>query len=294
MGKSFDWPLPLDCIKGFVAWCLSSKHLSAGTVKTYLSALSLAHTLKGLGENAHLRDKLISMMLTGAEKLSLTEPKPIQNARRVMTLPLLRILGHKIASSSWDKLKRQSVWTACLVAFFASARMGEILAKKESTTDTSSELTWGDLKWPDKDSVLLKIKCTKSASKKGEVLDLFAFSSHCCPIAAISKLKKLQNKMGIFGPDSAVFRIQNGKNLTPNLLNKLLKGLLQDTILEGDLISCHSFRAGLTSLLAKHQGVFTSDKIKSWGRWKSGCFERYTRLRRDQKKGIYSRLRQYL
>jgi hypothetical protein len=33
-----------------------------------------------------------------------------------------------------------------------------------------------------------------------------------------------------------------------------------------------------------------TDDIKGWGRWHSDCFNRYTRLRHDQKKAIFDKI----
>jgi hypothetical protein len=48
-----------------------------------------------------------------------------------MAFSLLLGLGDKIAKSSWDPLAKQAVWAAATTKFFASTRLGEILASEE-------------------------------------------------------------------------------------------------------------------------------------------------------------------
>jgi hypothetical protein len=55
-----------------------------------------------------------------------------------------------------------------------------------------------------------------------------------------------------------------------------------------DSISCHSFRAGIPSLLSLFPDLATSDMIKGWGRWASDCYSRYTRLQLPQRERIFA------
>jgi hypothetical protein len=90
-----------------------------------------------------------------------------------MTLPLLKILGHNLAASGWQKGNIQTVWTASTLGFFSIARMGEILSKEEKGFDPSSTLTWADIKAREDGSFLIHIKNPKSGRKGGSMLTFF-------------------------------------------------------------------------------------------------------------------------
>jgi hypothetical protein len=127
-------------------------------------------------------------MLTGAENREPYAPK----TRRAMTMDILLILGHKIAISNWSKLSKQVVWAICTVGFFSSVRMGEILAGQVDKFDKFSTLTWENVIFLDKDEVLLYIPSTKPGTR-GDFIDLFPMpGNHCCPVAALKKLKTMQ------------------------------------------------------------------------------------------------------
>ena len=140
-GKKFTWPLAGKTIRDFAIWCVSVKNLQLGTASTYLQALSMAHKLKGLGKMGGMKDELLNLILKGAER----DPSKqgfVQEmvGRRVVSLPLLKVLGHKLSESGWDSTTIQTIWAACTVAFFTSARMGELLAPSEASFDPTTTL----------------------------------------------------------------------------------------------------------------------------------------------------------
>jgi hypothetical protein len=99
-----------------------------------------------------------------------------------MTLPLLKLLGHKLASLDWPPVDTQSIWTAFCIGFFSSARMGEIIAKEDIRFDPSSTLTWADIRWHDSSSFIIHTRSPKSGRPGGEFMDVFLFSdSSVCP-----------------------------------------------------------------------------------------------------------------
>ena len=67
-----------------------------------------------------------------------------------------------------------------------------------------------------------------------------------------------------------VFIYPSGKLLTTEALNRALRILLEDVVdFNKDSITCHSFRAGLPSLISQHPDLMTSEDVKGWGRWTS-------------------------
>jgi hypothetical protein len=289
--KRFQWPLAPEVIRAFVVWCTQSKGLQQATIRGYIAAIKFVHHIKGLSCKQLDQDPVTALLLRGS--MHLTATKGIHSTtRRVVTFPLLLTIGHRIASSNWDPLSKQVVWTTATTAFFGSARLGELLACEEGAHSPSSDLTWRDVAISSESSLLIRIKQPKTGSKEGEYIDLFKFSGFgCCPVKALYALKKKQIEAGVFELDSPVFRFRSKKNLTMSRLNSVLGTLLEDMCAKGEnSVTCHSFRAGIPSCLSAFPDLANSEDIKGWGRWQSDCYERYTRMKLPQRMRIFSKI----
>lgn len=288
VGKTFTWPLGRDACAGFTTWLTQVKGLKPSTAATYLSGLVKAHELRGLPKPTGLQDGLAC--IRGASHLATTANSPSRPPRRAVTLPLLKILGHKLAAASWPIIDKQAVWACSVLAFFTSARLGELLAAKDDTFDPTATLCWADIKFRKDGSAIARARLPKSG--RTEYLDIFPFPGHgCCPMEALQLHRSLQQKAGLATTDGPVFRLMDGKNLTPQTLNRLLKSLLKDVVdYSKESISCHSFRAGVASTLARFPHLASTEDIRGWGRWDSSCYLKYTRLNLDKKKAIFKRI----
>jgi hypothetical protein len=286
--KKFAWPLDREAIIGFTTWCITERKLQPSSASSYLSALAAAHKLKGMERPASLEAGFAC--IKGATNLQAAAPPKPGPSRRVMSLPLLKVLGHRLAGAPGSAVDTQAIWAACVVAFFTSARMGELLAATEAEFDPSSTLKWGDVKFRSDGSALLLINIAKSG--RAEFLDMFPFPGHgCCPVAALARHRKIQEEAGLLSLGGPVFRLHEGKNLTLNILNKRLKVLLTGLLdPDRDAISCHSFRAGIASTLNRFPHLASSEDIKGWGRWDSQCYTKYARLNLEQKKAIFQKI----
>ena len=112
--------------------------------------------------------------------------------RRVMTLPLLKIIGHQNAKLNWTAYSKLILWGACTLAFFGSLRLGKILAPAENCFNPLETLLWSDLKFRSDGSILLHVKIDKSKNKNGSYVDIFNFDvKGCCPVKALTSLQKL-------------------------------------------------------------------------------------------------------
>jgi len=288
---SFGWPLSSQTWRAFAVWCVSVKRLQPTSARSYISSLKFVHHLKGVPCSDTTADPVVGMILRGAKNVAFAMP-PRPQTRRVVTLPLLLTIGHRISKSGWPEQKKQVVWTACTTAFFPSARLGELLASNEIFHDPTSDLLWGDVKQNSGDSFLIRLKNPKSGEVQGEFLDIFPFLGHqCCPVASLKALQAEQERVGLFSPDIPVFRFESGENLTTKKFNSMLAELLSDICSKDtNTITCHSFRAGVPTALSLHPELANSDDIKGWGRWNSDCYARYTRLRHDQKRAIFGKI----
>ena len=288
---SFPWPLTREVCRAFAAWCHHARKLQPSSIKSYLVALKFVHHLKGLPCSHLDKDPVLGLLLKGSLHLAAQDPSN-SSTRRVVTFPLLLVLGHRIAQSDWDPLSKQVIFAACTTGFFASTRMGEILASETYHFDPSSNLTWNDVTITSGGSLLLRLKQPKSGEKEGEFVDLFPFPGYnCCPVKVLRKLEELQLQNGIHDLHMPVFRFPSGAFLTTAHLNKVLATLLQSECTPGkDSISCHSFRAGIPSTVSMFPELASSDLIKGWGRWKSECYTLYTRLQLPQRANIFSKI----
>jgi len=281
------WPLSDASISEFITWAVMSKKLKSATVKSYLSAISLAHKFANL-DGSNCSGFMAATLLKGAENLEFYS-NISGISRKAMSLPLLKIIGHQIAISEWTEDSKMVVWCACVVAFFGSFRLGEILCSNEKTYNPSETLLWRDVKIRG-DSVLINIKIPKSRNPKGEFVDLFEFKdNNCCPVNTLKKLKLVKGRSAMEA--SPVFCFKNNSFLTPKNLTSTVQSLLLPVI--GDsakLISGHSFRAGIPSVLSNNPELAKDEDIKLWGRWGSPSFKKYTRLHMKKRKAIFVKL----
>jgi hypothetical protein len=279
-------PLSDEVLCDFVSWVILSRGLKTSTAKTYLSNLSTIHELRGFGR-VNCFQALTKRVLKGAENIAFYR-NVASESRRVMTLPLLKLLGHEISRSSWSKTNKQVFWSACTTAFFGSFRFGEILAPTEWAFNSHETLLWSDVNFSH-DSVLIHVKISKNRSRHGEYIDLFPFPGHnCCPMKSLARLRDLNPDRR---PGDPVFQFDSGKLLTSGNLNLVLGQLLKPHLGEqAKRIQGHSFRAAIPSALANNPDLAGEDDIKSWGRWSSDSFRLYTRLQHNQKRIIFNKI----
>jgi len=274
---SVTWPFNNNLWGSYIVWALTKKNLKPGTVKSYISSLKLAHTLKGIEFIDPLKNNLFKLYFTGAENLTIVTESGANKHRKAFNIHLLRLTGHRIASSSWPQGVKQTVWTALTLGFFSSVRMGEILSSSEHSYDPSSTLLWEDILFKSDGSILVHVKLPKVKSREGDFIDLFEFqSSGCCPVAALKKLKQLQNGGGYLDESLPVFCFPSGRLLTTQKLNSTLSALLADFSMGNtSLLSCHSLRAAVPTHLAPEPDSVSVTKV--WGRWSSPCYRKYIR-----------------
>ncbi len=130
LGMRFAWPLDETAIANFIKWSSFVKKHSPNTTATCLSMIKVIHELRKIDSSA-CNSFISKTLLRGAENLRFYEPHASQN-KKVMTLPLLEIIGHEIANENWSNKSKSVVWTALLVGFWGSFRFGELLSKDKS------------------------------------------------------------------------------------------------------------------------------------------------------------------
>lgn len=286
-----NWPVDIKILRAFTVWGLCFKNLSPATVKSYLSSIKLFQEMKGFTCVDYGKDKTIQLVLKGANNVKLLSSEAT-NCRRAISLHTLLLLGHRIACSSWCRISKQVIWTACVISFFTGARMGELLAPQEYKFDPCTTLLWKDIMIMENKYMLIFLPHTKTKGLKGEFIDLFPFeNSPCCPIKCILKLKEMHLHNNTLEQNLPVFMFSSGRFLTTAKLNGILKNLLPDIFenKEGK-ITCHSFRAGIPSTIGNSTDCFLAEDVKNFGRWRGNSYQLYIRLERQKRELLYRKI----
>jgi hypothetical protein len=269
-----------------VNWALSIKKLSPDTVKVYLSDLKLAHKIRSVVPNFE-DDFFIKAMLKGAKNISLYA-NISKKSKFVMSLPLLKIIGHEIAMSSWTNDSKIVFWSACCVAFFGSFRLGEILPRSDNNIEN---LTWSRIKFTNMNSVVLNIRFPKVIrNTSGDFVDLFKIeNSSFCPYSALKSLAKIRQPE--IKQDRPVFQFANSRILSPKTFTSTMVSLLERHIgNSAKNFSGHSFRAAIPSALASSPSLASDSDIMLWGRWSSESYKAYVRLKHNARKEIFNKI----
>ena len=282
---SYTWPLSQHAVNEYISWAANTRKLRSASIQSYLASLASIHQL--FNHSALSFSSLTTKaLLRGCSNLEsmVSNPKP---SRKVFSLPLLKILGHEIAQMDWLENSKRVFWTCACTAFFGSFRIGELLASKKSSFDPTSTLLWGDIVFGEK-SCIVHLRSPKCNSKEGDFVDLFEFKDQSvCPVSCLKNLSCYSGG----NKNSPVFQFSSGNLLTPESFNKSLRLLLTPHLgNDAQHFSSHSMRAAIPSALAKFPRLANSEDIKGWGRWDSACYMRYTRLKLDRKRAIFSKI----
>jgi hypothetical protein len=282
-----SWPIDLEVIRGYVSWALSVQNMSPNSVLVYLSDIKLAHKLRSQACSFE-NDFFISAMIKGAKNLNLYS-NIFKPAKFVMTFPLLKILGHEIASSGWSEESKTVTWAACCIAFFGSFRLGEILPNEKNGLQET--LTWDRVHFSDSGSAIINIRFPKAMKKpQGDFVDIFKIGDcSFCPFSALSRLAAISSSN--IASNKAVFSFPNGNPLSAKNLVSSVQGLLAKHIGTSALqLSGHSFRAAIPAALANNPSLASDQEIMIWGRWSSDSYKSYTRLKHEAKLAIFKKI----
>ena len=288
---SENWPANVKTVREFVAWALMERKLKPNTVKSYLYSIKLAHTLRDITCCDFNKDDIIKMMLMGAENLKSIECASKKD-RPPMSISSLQIVGHRIAVTNWKDFSKQVIWTACVISFFSSCRMGELLAPHENSFDPKTTLLWKHVIFKENYATIF-IPFSKTKKFSGRLLEIFEYEdiAACCPYNALCNLERMAKNSKILQLETPVFTFESGKFLTTAKLNKILKDLMSD-VGQGKInYSCHSFRAAIPSLISSHPDKGFVSEILDWGEWETVDSSRlYTKLNHDRRKYLFNKV----
>jgi hypothetical protein len=267
----------------FIWWGYNEKNWRYSTINSYVSGLTTLFKIKGSNVNVFTSYET-KLALKGVKNLDEIY-KSCQKTKKVFSFPLLQILGHYVAKTSWSNNSKRVFWTAACVMFFGSFRISEILGKYECMYDPLTTLLWKDIMFYE-DAVRIVLKSPKVSTSGGISVDLFEYKREsCCPVKCLKALKETSK---VVNESSPVFMFDNGKLLTPNGFNRTLRSLLEIPLgKDAYLFSSHSFRAAIPAALADHPIIASREEIMGWGRWGSDAYLNYTRLKRNKRKETF-------
>ena len=258
----YELPVKKEYTRAFVTWAISKKNLKSSTVKAYISSLSVAHALGNIESPNFSLDWCTKLVLKGAKNYS-DSNVATRPTRLPMNLDLLTVLGHRINELEWSGYAKQVFWTASTTSFFSSCRMGEILAPIENGFQPGVTLMWENIVFSSNYDVLTFVPYTKSSGFEGKIIDLYPIEgSKFCPSASLRRLKKLAIAEGVWKSDNPVFTFKSGKFLTKQKVNLWLSKILNDFTDDNHIITGHSFRAAIPSILASHPNKSSVNSIK--------------------------------
>ena len=283
---NMTFPLSEGKVLTFMAWMIA-RNLSANTMESYIAGIRQTHLSNGVCLPI-LRTPIVKQILEGkkhedsiAKKL---EKKPI---RLPVTPDILKLLKYEIKRSLLAPEMKLLLWTVATVAFAGAFRIHELLARVEGTFDPSFTLLSKDVISRslniNKEKVQILQFRIKSEKKDrigaDTIVDVYHSGGPLCPVNAYNKWNKLRKNWGNHMP---AFMDDKGKPLTGAKFNQYLKSFLGKYLdYKKGSISSHSFRAGLTSLIAKLG--FTESDIQAIGRWSSQAYTAYIKLPRTRR-----------
>ena len=279
LGRSLTWPLsPQDY--NLVVTYLADRGVKSSTVKQYLAGARRIALSKGV-ENPSPQSDLAKTLLKGYENLKRDPISAVASAtHRPVTIPFLRLLGHA-TSKHWegDTGDKLCFWTVCLISFWGSLRIGEVLCEKPQNFAPASDLLGSDVICMSPTSIALWLRDPKVPKEFGDVVEIWSTPQFpdINPFTSFSAFWKQRNKL--FKPTQPLFMRVDGKNFTHRSFGNTLQALLSHYSLQLELganrWTGHSFRSGLPTLL--QSAGFKDEEIKAWGRWASASFQLYTR-----------------
>ena len=163
------------------------------------------------------------------------------------------------------------LWSACTLAFFGFLQSSEYVVPSTKTYDKAVTLSPKDIVMR-KNTIQVTIKASKTDPfRVGMSIFITATGYPICPLQALEKyLYYCKCRKG------PLFQFSNGHYLTRQALASIVKKGLASYGISPSAYSTHSFHIGAASTAAA-AGIPDS-LIKSLGRWRSDCYQRYLRI----------------
>ena len=246
-----------------------------------------------------LKSPIVKLAIKGvSRKQDLMKEFKGKPRRRAITLPILEFLSNQIALDCHLSLfDKQLYHTIAVTAFHGSFRLGELVSRYATSFDSQFTLLCEDVsssKIPFPDGSLVGCFSFKIKSPnvdrvgRGDLVEVFEVDSRLDPVSALSHYKDLLLQRGWLVPDKPFFRKDNGSCLTKDHVNRFLRDKFSSLLSPDEVLSCHSFRAGVSSHM--QAWGFSEEQIKGHGRWSSDAWKSYCKIPLIKRRLIASKL----
>ena len=280
-----DMPWLTKHLLDFALAC-ATDGLRASTVRNYVSQVKKAHVMANLPWQPDM--VLYNSLVKGLENT--LDPA---RKRIAVTPKMLLAFRQKLVSlkSTWSRHDRRAMWALICCLWSGSFRSSELLAPSATGFIEEETFVWSRLEdnagmvdgeWARWYAVHLLKPKEHRAGKEGVRVELFSIPAPWDPVEAINNFRR-DNKLGEKN-NLPVFRWRNGENITVRFLNSFIRdcGISMENYPGDVLLSSHSFRAGIVSLMGAMG--FPEALIKSIGRWGGDSWLRYAKSGRSIRK----------
>lgn len=254
-------PLPPNCIPLFISY-LSFRKLAFSTIKSYLSAISYVHKIKGFHDPT--KSFLIQKLSTALSR------QQSSDIRLPVTRPILHELLRSLRFTNSSAFQRSLFSAMFLVAFYGLFRIGELASK--STRFAPSVVQYSNLTIVSRNEAKITISDYKhnSSRRPFDILLARDVSSPFCPVTSLLQYCKVRGNHP--GP---LFCHADQTTISVHQFNVALQQCLSYCGLDISRYKSHSFRIG-GACHAADQG-YSDAQIRALGRWKSDAFKVYLR-----------------
>ena len=278
--RELKFPMTHSDVTVFVTFLLSKETLKASTIKSLLAALRTWHQEEGFFLS-ELRPEVVKILLSGRSNEDAVIARE-EGQRQPVYLEHLEVLKYLLELDE-DKPESEKalIWAVSTLAFWGSFRTCELLPYQANSIDPRFDLLYGDVKvikrrvnGKKRKLILVDLKSPKeSSASMGKVtVEVFDTGNQFCPVKAFEDYVELY---GGLSRRNACFRLRRtGLAFRQRRFNEMLRSYF-DPIVKYGKVRGHSFRAGLSTLLAERG--FTETQIIAMGRWSSSAYKRYVK-----------------
>ena len=257
-------PIPLEQENLILFVTFLSTYSSYSNIKMHLAALRYKSIMRISSSPIPDFQRLYYVVRGVKRSQGKSCKKPL---RAPVTPSMLIMIRSSLFRSTRLYEDKAMLWAAILTAFFGFLRVSEYTSSHKTKYDPDTTLVFSDVSIKE-NKAEVNIKTSKTDPfRQGVVIEIARNGSQLCPVSALSEF--LVFRPGIPGP---FFRFHNGKFLTRNDINKVLKESTNNKV----NMSSHSLRIGAASTAA----TMGCPKwlIQFMGRWTSDCYRDYIRV----------------
>ncbi|XP_069100867.1 uncharacterized protein [Argopecten irradians] len=266
LGQPFCIPVPHSTVALYVANAYQMGK-APGTITSQLSALGYVHKLNGL--NDPTKSFFVRKVIQGATRLA-----PSFDTRLPITIPILHSLCEQICKVTSCPHEQSLLAAVFTLAFYALARLGELLAYTSAQAKKLLQLADVDVEFKDKrpNQIFITFRHFKhNISGKPHTIPVKAMPQKHCPVLYLINYLKLRGSKA-----GCLFLTRQGLPFPRKRFDSLVQKCLSLCHLDVSRFKGHSFRIGGASFAANSLGLSDS-QIRSLGRWKSDAFKVYIR-----------------